>query len=333
MALLMMESFDTRVLRKGWSQGVGGFTAPGRFGGAAASANGPMYAYGGAAITTAVMGFAYRPAVGTMAVLGTAARLIVQISGADGVTHLTAMFTTTGQVELRRGTTAGTVIATGTPNFVDNTWMYVEAKATIHDTTGSFTLKIDGTTAVSFSGDTKNAGTAPELSQFVYGGNNSSTLIDDAYLLDTSGPAPYNDFLGDCKIETLVPNGAGASTQLTPSTGNNWAAVDELPASATDYVGSATVGLKDTYAFTDLTTTSGTVFAVQVGVAALKPDAGVAAITPLSRTSGGTEQDYTTEYINASLTWYHTGPRITDPSGSPWTIASVNSSQFGVKTA
>ncbi len=48
--------------------------------------------------------------------------------------------------------------------------------------------------------------------------------IDDLTFCDSTGSAPYDGFLGNVRVQALLPAGAGASTQFTPSTGSdpNW---------------------------------------------------------------------------------------------------------------
>ena len=57
--------------------------------------------------------------------------------------------------------------------------------------------------------------------------------------------------------------------------------VDDAAPNTTDYVSSATVGQRDTYGMQDLTAATGTIYGVQLNLAALKSDAGARSIKPL----------------------------------------------------
>jgi hypothetical protein len=90
-------------------------------------------------------------------------------------------------------------------------------------------------------------------------GNNPqiNMWIDDVIFDDST-------WVGPSSIQGLVPTGAGATTQFDPSTGSNYACVDEVPASDTDYIYTNTANDVDTYACGNLTGTINSVKAVQV---------------------------------------------------------------------
>ncbi len=88
--------------------------------------------------------------------------------------------------------------------------------------------------------------------------------FDDLYVIDDQG-SHNTSFLGDCRIETLFPNGAGASSQWTPNSGTNYSRVNEVFTDQdTSYVSTAGVGNRDSYAMGDLSSLPATVFGVQV---------------------------------------------------------------------
>lgn len=256
----------------------------------------------------------------------------------EGATiHIAISLNSSGQIEIRRGA-GGTLLATGTAVLVANTYYHVEVKATIHDTTGSVQVRVNGTPDASYSGDTRNAGTTGLLDRFAqvtpYGGStgNGFAYLDDFVLMDTSG-AVNNDFKGDCRVEALFPNGNGNSSMLVGSDGNstdNYALVDENPPNSdTDYVESSTVGDKDTYAYSNITSTIGVVHGVQILPFAKKTDAGSRSIAAVARSAG-------VEAMSADLPLtaaYQYLPAIvqSDPAvAGPWTIAAVNAAEFGV---
>jgi hypothetical protein len=103
-----------------------------------------------------------------------------------------------------------------------NQFNYFEIKATIHDTTGSIELRINGVPALNLvNQDTRNAGTGV-VNAIRIGGTNSFGPIwamDDLYICNTSG-STNNDFLGDIRVDTLYPNADGTYSQWTPSAVN-----------------------------------------------------------------------------------------------------------------
>jgi hypothetical protein len=141
------------------------------------------------------------------------------------------------------------------------------------------------------------------------------------------------DFLGDVRVQALLPTGNGNSSQLVGSDGNstdNYLLVDEVPPNEdTDYVESATVNDKDTYVFGNLTPTTGTVFGVQIVAEARKTDAGVRSFKSVARLSA-TEADGPDTTLSTTYAFYM-DKRDTKPGGGSWTITNVNDAEFGVK--
>jgi hypothetical protein len=133
-------------------------------------------------------------------------------------------------------------------------------------------------------------------------------------------------------VECLFPNGNGASSQWVGSDGNstdNYLLVDEAaPNDDTDYVTSATVGDKDTYAYSNLTPGSGSVYAVQIAAWARKTDVAERKIATIARTTS--EQDSADRTLATTYTYY-LDVRNTRPGGGAWSISDVNGAEFGVK--
>jgi hypothetical protein len=134
--------------------------------------------------------------------------------------------------------------------------------------------------------------------------------------------------LGDVRVYSLSPTGAGSSTQFTPSSGANYTTVDELPYSATDYVTSGTSGNRDTYAVADIPATAGTVFAVQSNVIAKKTDA--APISLKSALRSGASVYYGSPVSLGASDGAVTDLYTADPATSTsWTISGVNALEAG----
>lgn len=254
--------------------------------------------------------------------------------GDSGATaHLQLQFTNSSTLALLRG---GTVIAT-TPLAPPLTWnTYFEISATINATTGTCIVRVNGANVINFTGNTKNGGTNTTIDTISFFGAQAnftvySTIIDDLYVCDATGTAPYNTFLGDIRINTLVPTAAGASTGFTPSAGANYTDVDELPYSAADYVSASASGTRDTYAMGDLSG-SYTVLGVQNNIVAKKIDAGGTAIKP-AVVSGGTVY-YGASKVLGTADATISDLRTIDPATSAaWTITGVNALEAGMEIA
>ena len=162
-------------------------------------------------------------------------------------------------------------------------------------------------------------------------------MADDLYICDSSGSRNY-DFLGDVRIDALLPSGNGNSSAFTGSDGNstdNYALVDEsAPNSDTDYVESSNVSDVDTYAFPDLSHSPVSIAAVQICATAKKSDAGARSLACVTR-SNSTDTAGATQSLSTSYACMLEVVESDVTAGSPldWQTANLNAAQFGVKVA
>jgi hypothetical protein len=334
MALIYLDSFDhyTSLADKAWSAASNATiqASQGRFSTAALRTvqSGSIEWVFPAALTTVGVGFAFRF---DTAPTGNA----VFLAFFDGATEHVRLELSPGR--LIRATRAGTLLGTGTFRLDVNQTYYIECKVTIDDSTGVVVVKVNEITDINLSSqDTRNAGNAsvdrirPQTTSWVSG---AASFFDDLVIWDTTGGAPTNDFLGDIRVEALFPNGNGNSSQWVGNDGNstdNYLLVDETaPNSDTDYVESSTVGNKDTYAYGNLTPTTGTVYGVQINPFAKKTDAGARSIVSVARHSGS-ETDGPVKTLNSTY-GYLPDIRETKPGGGAWSISDINAAEFGIK--
>jgi hypothetical protein len=263
----------------------------------------------------------------------------VKFFGDSGATtHLTIMRDgSTGHVVINRGTENGTTIASGTTVLGNDQWFYIEISATISDTVGTVEVRLNGSPnpEVTFTGDTKNAGTSTNIDRVqVYGGNGVGFRhwLSDLYICNSLGTI-NNTFLGDVAVRTLSPTGNGTDTMLTNSAAtqvNNWSYVDEHPYSSTDYVGSSNPGDRDTYQMADLPGGVTTVYGVQLNALAAKNNASLGTAKMVLR-SGGNIYYTSTKALSTSYTStndiYETDPA----TSAQWTVGGVNGIETGME--
>lgn len=283
----------------------------------------------GASLTTGTVGYAVRRIGATLS--GTP--VLFRCYEGTTIIHLNVSWdSATGLLSVLNGAATVTFCTASTP-MVMTDWNYIELEFTIHDTTGSVKLYLNGVVVASATGiDTRNGGTGI-VDQLTFVSSsataNPTFEFDDVYACD--GVA-----LGDCVVDLLLPAGAGASTGWVPSTAPNWSAVDDF--SATDYVGTpGGATQKDLYTTTHVATTlTGTVvYATQADVLVMKSDAGTppGPVRSALRSVGGTQ---TTDDLvaAASLTTaavqYYGPVKNADPNGDPWTLARLDGMQIGV---
>lgn len=244
-----------------------------------------------------------------------------------------------GRIDIYRGRTEnGTLLASVNAQLLSGAWNYFETKIVIGDgTDGKIYLRKNGVQIYANEAcDTRNAGATADISGPVISSGNSdgsgSGSYSDFYICDDTG-SYNNDFLGDIRVQAIMPSGAGGTTQWTPSTGSNYQCVDETTALGDgDYVSETTAGEKDTYAFGNVTPTTGTVKAVQVLLGARKDDAGSRSIAPVyGNGTPASDVDGTTVSIGDTYEFYREITEQDPVAASNWTISSVNAAEFGVK--
>lgn len=274
--------------------------------------------------TSAVyVGFAAYASSSPLAVQASYPALVSLYSDSGATTHLSLRPNTTTSMGLFLG--SSTLL--GSFTFPTLTWRYVEIYATIHDTTGAYTVKVDGITVLSATNvDTRNGGTSVDIDAVqISRADNSSFIIDDFYISDSN-------FMGEIRIQTLVPSAAGSSTQLTATGGANYANVADIPDSTATYNASTTIGNKDLYTLSDLVASTATVKVIQVNTHIRKDDAGDAFIKAKVK-SGSTEVSGATVALSASTAW-HGDLWETDPNTSAaWTVSAVNALEAGAEVA
>lgn len=256
---------------------------------------------------------------------------------ATATIHFRLRPTANGAIELLGP--ANTVVATSANGVLTpNTWQSIQVGAVINDTTGSVEIKVDSVSVITYSGDTRNAGTGNVLNVQVAAASAALTLFDDAWCTNPSGSAPYNTYLGDCVVRSILPSGNGDSSGWTGSDGNstdNYLLVDDPGSSlnTTDYVAASAAGLTDLYAMGDVPT-SDTVLAYKSLTYAAKSDAGTPPVMkPVSKGASGTVREEAALTLATTFQLFASAINTTDPDGNALTPARINSMQAGVRSA
>lgn len=159
-----------------------------------------------------------------------------------GNTNAAVTFYREGGIEIRRGVGTFLAISATSINTAVGHWIAVEMLA---DNSGYCAVWVDGVEVVNFTGDLQKEGTAG-WDAIRFTGNNTFIVIDD-FIITTVEEGR----LDECYIVPTTPN-ADDVTALSPSTGvDNYAMVDELSPSTTDY-NEATATAEDFYDMSNL---------------------------------------------------------------------------------
>lgn len=254
--------------------------------------------------------------------------------GPGGVIHGFLRLTATGSLEYVR---LSTVLANTAGGIIlADTFHYIEVRVTISDTVGVVIIKVDNNEEDNQTGlDTKNAGTGDLCNGITFQGTNHE--LDDVYILNDAGSAPYNTFLSDVRIEAVLPDGDGFSSQFDTtfpaSPTNHFSKVDEAtPDDDTTYNETSTVNDIDLFDYAAMPTITGgaTVLGVKATCLINKQDAGDAPFRlvarPTSTTFNGGTQQPSVDYHYKFEIWEQ-NPQ----TAAAWTEAEVDAGEFGVE--
>lgn len=226
----------------------------------------------------------------------------------------------------------GTIVGSAFGPFLQvDRWTLVEMKVD-NVNSGTATVLIDGVTVISVSAtDFLNASaTIPNAVRFFDGV--SSLYVDYFYVCDTSGSAPFNDVLGDMRVETVIPDADGATANWTASAGSNYQCVDDALGSYnddTDYISSSTTDQDNFVSMGALSAASGDIlFSLHTALARNDGSGSIA----LRTDSGGTISASADKTLTTAYAWKRMFD-FTDPNtGSAWaSVTPLNSAEWGVR--
>jgi hypothetical protein len=235
-----------------------------------------------------------------------------------------------GTLAIRRG--ASTTLGTSSNSIATGQYYYIEVKIAFNSSTGTAEIKVNGVSWLSLTGqNTISTANAYANVARILGINAATRDFDDYYVCDSQGSV-NKDFLGDVRIEAILPTGAGSSAEWTPSTGSNYENVDDsYPDDDSTYNYTTASGNIDTFAFGDLVTTSGGIYAVQLNIYARKTDAGTKLLRGVYTRSSENVLDNQFS-LNTTYAYFRQILEEDPDADDVWTIANVNSAEWGYKS-
>jgi hypothetical protein len=215
-----------------------------------------------------------------------------------------------------------------------DTWYYLEFKVFADPTNGTAEVKLDGTTVLTYSGDTQywTAFTPYALVSF-RGANQFTLTIDDLYVCDGSG-STCNDFLGDCVVYTQYPDGDASGNMTANSGSDEYAMVNGTTLNTTNYIKDTTTGNRCVFTYGDLAVTPNTVYGVQVNsVCNLSSNLVKALKTVTQNGSGTVNTSSATQPVNRATTYIGSIFDVYEKNAdnAAWTPTLVNDARFGVE--
>lgn len=244
----------------------------------------------------------------------------------DGITHQLQLevFLDAGsgsEIKLNRNNTAIDSLGFYPPD----EWIFIEIQCNIHNSTGSYECRVNGAVVCSDTNvDTQYSSNA-YAALFQFGFNTGA--YDDIYILDDDASG-QNDFLGAVKVKRALPV-SDSSVQWTRSAGvNNYANVDEVPPSLTDYNYSKTTSQLDLFGFQAI---SDDLLGAQLNVSAKLSEPGGKTLT-LVCDSNASQQTDDVQLGDSEFATVYALPLDNDPDTSVlWTKTGFNAATWGVK--
>lgn len=225
---------------------------------------------------------------------------------------------------------------------VPATQYFIEVYMSVATSGGQLTVRINGLTAATFTGNTQ--ATANAWIDQVFLSNCASSAVnvtfDNLYMLDTTGAAPLNTFLGPGRIQTDGPNGESATQGLnawTPTTpqGTDYGNCANIPANSSDYNSSATIGQRMSLSFPAITNGVQALF-LNTWFSVEEDASGSRTLSAIYRNTG-TDQVGPTTFTLTTTYQYFNQPSTVDPvSGLPWSTFPVTNAagcEIGLEVA
>lgn len=223
-------------------------------------------------------------------------------------------------------------------SIVADTWYYIEVHMEFSGDLISTVaeLRVNGTVRLNASGSVGVHGSdllyddsVANFFNFQASGGSGVTFLDDVYIVDGTG-ASHKTYLGDVKLLSIYPR-ADVRTDFGVSSGstgdgNNFRLVNEHdPDDDVSFIFDDTIGHADDFFFDLVPTSVGDILAVQYSMYARKDDEGTRVIQP--RVDGTVQGDK--DFISDTYVYYRVP--LDTKNGTPWSVAEVNSSTFGVQ--
>ena len=224
---------------------------------------------------------------------------------------------TTHKIQVRNSIPS--TIVNGSKAYVSDTTYFMQIYIKIADSGGRIIVKYDGNTDIDFTGDTKGGALSliNRLQLFGWGYFNN-VIIDDSIWIE------------ETEICLLKPNGVGNSSSWTPTSGDNYTCVDEVPYSDVDYVSENVADAIDTYAVENSPGDLVSVKCVQAQARTRKDsDSLLNNMNLVVRSSidyHGSDESLTTSFVGKAKLW-----EINPADSQDWEKADIDAMEIGVR--
>jgi len=241
-----------------------------------------------------------------------------------------------GAIEVRRTSIVGTVLHTTSPSILSpGTWQHIEIRAAASNSAGEIEIRVNEVIVANVSSlDTVHTGTdhfaSVMLSLETIVGSTNVRYFDDFFVWDTSGTL-NNDFIGDRRVITLLPNANQATQDMTVTgAANAYTALRSADGDTSYITASDSVPVTSEFGFENAGDNVGAISGVQVVTLARKTEAG-AATMQVSMISGSDVDAGDVHSIADSYSYYEDVFETNPATGAPWNASTISSASFRLR--
>ena len=230
----------------------------------------------------------------------------------------------------------GNMVASKSIAWIPTAFNWLSIRYTVSSTSGLIEVKdAHGDVIVSYSGNTRGSATSDNVLQILKNyGTYTACHVDSIYVMDSSGPAPFNGHLTETRVIQLLPNAPGDLTEWSAVGADTVLdAVREVEGNDdNDYAFANTDGQRFLVGAEDIPAEENNIIGVVVKSRLKRDDAGIWRVAHLVKTGGNVYESAQTPITNAVnyLNVLHPFPNNPD-TGNAWTIDEINSLQIGMK--
>jgi hypothetical protein len=258
---------------------------------------------------------------------GGAADFFVSFWRSGAVTYSVVWDSVSGLIELRRGSSTGTLVDTSVSSvgFDTRHWFAIELVA--DNSAGLVNVYVDGDVValVDATGDTQSHGSLSGWDQLRIQGN-AGDYIDDIIITDST-----TGRIDEAYVVLMAPTADVVGSTLTPSTGSDhYAVVDEIPPSSSEYDEATAASQAGFYTHATLPWAPDSILACKVSSYAARD--GTITLAELGIQDGVTSYGTATAMGGAGA--YVLVERIADldpDTGAAWTETGVNDAEIGIR--
>lgn len=261
---------------------------------------------------------------------------LVAFRDTDNAIQVQFKVDTTGTISAYRGTAPTNLLGTSTVQVVANAWNHLEFKVVIASGTGgSVEARLNGVTILNVTGVNTLGGLGTGVGQIVWantsGGNVHTLRIDDVFCWDSTG-GEHNDFLGDHRVYTVLPDADGTPEQWTLSAGSDsYALIDEAdPDGDTTYIQGDTNGDETEVGFAALPSDVVNIAAISLLPMIKKTDSGPSNFQ-LHVVSNGSEDSGADVPLTTAYTYWPTIFTEDPDTTLPWTRTGVDAATVRIE--